>query len=89
MANCKYCGAKMEFVETNNGGKMPVDPELVSSSDCEHGDVLVTEDGRVFKVNHNRSDYEETFGYVSHFATCPHADRARQSSKAKKNNKRV
>lgn len=50
---------------------MPVDPELISSDDCEHGDVLVTEEGEVIKVNHSRNDYETYEGYVPHFATCP------------------
>lgn len=71
MAYCKYCGAAIEWKVTKAGKKMPVDPELISSDDCEHGDVLVTEEGEVIKVNHSRNDYETYEGYVPHFATCP------------------
>jgi hypothetical protein len=78
MPNCRYCGATIKWVETNKGKLMPVDPELISSDDCEHGDFLVTEDGRVLKVDHSRNDYESTDGYVSHFATCPDANTARK-----------
>lgn len=78
MSKCKYCGAGIKWVETNKGKAMPVDPELVSSDDCDNGAFLVTEDGRVIKIDHGNAKYETTDGFVSHFATCPSANEARR-----------
>lgn len=74
MSTCRSCGAKIDWIELQSGKKMPVDPELVSSADCEHGDVIVTEMGQVRKIDHSKNDYEILDGYVSHFSTCPDAD---------------
>jgi len=81
MSTCRSCGAEIKWIKTIASKNMPVDPELISSDDLEHGDVLVTEDGHVTKVDHSCNDYESVDGYVSHFATCPHADQHRRKSK--------
>lgn len=70
MAYCKYCNQLIDWMVTASGKKMPVDPDLICSDDAEHGDVLVTEEGQVKKVDHSRNDYESFDGFVSHFATC-------------------
>lgn len=70
MAYCKYCGSLIDWMVTASGAKMSVDPDLISSDDCEHGDVLVTEEGQTIKVDHSKQDYESFDGFVSHFATC-------------------
>ena len=75
---CKYCGAKIMWVETASGARMPVDPDLVWSDDCDHGDKLVTLDGRVVVID-QKQEVESVEGYVSHFATCPKADEARKT----------
>jgi len=38
MAECKGCGAEIEWIETTEGKRMPVNPEKV---------VVVTQDGKV------------------------------------------
>lgn len=58
MATCKGCGATIEWITTEAGKKMPVDPPRV---------VVVTFEGKVVT------------GQMSHFATCPKADRFRKN----------
>jgi len=77
---CRSCGAKVKWIQLESGKWNPVDPELISSADCEHGDIMVTEDGEVRKIDHSENDYEVFDGYVSHFSTCPEADKWRKKS---------
>jgi len=76
MAECRSCGAKIIFVTTKQGKYMPCDPELVTAEDCEPEDILVSDDGEVFRVSNTD---QKTQGYVSHFATCPKADQHRRA----------
>lgn len=72
MSVCRNCGAKIDWVETEAGKKMPVDPDRVNLDDCEIGDILVTDLGETIKkTKETKIDAE---GYVSHFSTCPKED---------------
>jgi len=63
---------------------MPCDPDVVSSEDCEEGDLLVREDGVCVPIKEGYPK-ESVTGYVSHFATCPNAEQHRKpKTKTKK-----
>lgn len=87
LATCKGCGAKILWVKTAEGNNMPCDPELISVDDCDVGTVLVTVDGDVLKVTSQSvvsgEDCQPAEGYVSHFATCPEAEKFRKRKQQK------
>lgn len=77
MAECRSCGAKIEWIQTKKGKNMPIDVEPVDPTEAEDGTFLCNADGRFIKVG--KSQYEENEGpwFISHFATCPNADQHR------------
>ena len=81
---CRACGAEIGFIKTVAGKTIPVDAECVTFSPNEKGPCLfVMLDGtlkRGFKTINELPDSE--FGYVSHFATCPEADKFRKHRKS-------
>ena len=78
MASYKGCGAEIFWIKTQYGKSMPVDEKLVpyyKGSDVK----IVTEDGRVISGSlEGPEDAFQGFGYISHFATCPKADKFRR-----------
>lgn len=71
MAYCKYCGAYIEFKKTSRSN-MPVDPDLVMTSDLEAGDLIVMENGTTVLVGSAfHAGMGDVQGYQSHFNTCP------------------
>lgn len=70
MSLCRSCGAKIDWIETSNGKKMPLDPDYVEYEDANEGDVIVTDGGNTYKVDHTNT-YPNVRGRVSHFASCP------------------
>lgn len=72
MATCRSCGAEIQWMETENGKKMPVDPEPLRWGDLKNGDVAVNFHGRTRKKNKHMRENGDWF--LSHFATCPNAD---------------
>jgi len=81
---CRACGAEIGFIKTVAGKSVPVDPDCVTFSPNEKGPcAFVMLDGTIkrgFKTNEEKPDSE--FGYVSHFATCPDADKFRKARKS-------
>lgn len=82
---CKFCGAPIVWLKTQNGRPMPCDAAAVKYQENYKGkDVIVLSDGKVIKatvVNPNGGGLTPIVdgeGYISHFATCTHADEARQ-----------
>lgn len=77
---CRSCGDRIGFVETPQGRKIPVNPEMVRGFWVRR--PARTTDSRIVLVLENgetRSGYltsltvegaEAVEGYVSHFATC-------------------
>ena len=57
IVRCRSCNARIIFLETSSGKKMPIDADTVEAED------EVYEHGR----------------HVSHFSTCPDADKFRSS----------
>lgn len=79
MNKCKSCGAEIDFVWLENGRWMPVEGERIAIGDAQVGDVLVTDGGKVVKVNeiNKRGSFK---GRISHFATCPQAEQLRREA---------
>ena len=81
---CRACHAPIGFIKTTAGKTVPVDAECLNFLPNEKGPLLfVMVDGstkRGYKVNKEQDGSE--FGYISHFATCPEADKFRKSRKS-------
>ena len=84
MAICKGCGATIQWIRLTNGRMMPVNPTPVYYEDRrDNAAVIITEDGRV-SCGHTEAVAvlgSKVRGYISHFATCPMADRLRNKDK--------
>ena len=85
MGRCRSCGASIVWVKTAGGKKMPCDPNFVYYKQIEGGkERIVTPNGEVLSgttaVGHDEAD---GWGYISHFATCPHANAHRRKAKTK------
>lgn len=79
MSTCKGCGAEILWVKTKRGGSMPCDPDkhVVFSGGKQ---TFVMESGEVVSgtdIPEEGKDYLG-LGYISHFATCPAANRFRK-----------
>lgn len=76
MANCRGCGADILWVDTVNGRKMPVDPELVEIDIAGPKLItVITDEGKLemgSKVDRSGLFLPDKVvtGRVSHFATC-------------------
>jgi hypothetical protein len=70
---CKYCGAPLKWVETVDGGRMPLDPEPNSG-----GNVYML-DGRARVLT--TADKQEKLPptrWMPHHATCPNKPKPRR-----------
>jgi hypothetical protein len=68
---CRACGAQILFVKMRSGKAMPCDTELKAFWQAEHGSQkIVTPAGEVVSAELT-GDGEPSYGYTSHFATCP------------------
>ncbi len=76
MGYCRSCGARVRWIRTTAGKAMPVNAEPIRFERGGGPETFVTPEG---KVERGKRDPEGTLtGYISHFATCPHADRHRR-----------
>jgi hypothetical protein len=74
MSTCRSCGQNILWFTLASGKKHPVDPESVNAKECDDGARLVTEEGEVLTVEAG----DDFWGHVSHFSTCPDADKWRK-----------
>lgn len=81
---CKYCGAHIVWLKTQNGRPMPCNAAAVKYQENYKGkDVIVLSDGKVIKATvvtpngGGLAPIVDGEGYISHFATCTHANEAR------------
>lgn len=87
---CRSCGAEIGFIKTTAGKTMPVDAKSVYfMPDPLATEVFVLPDGTVERGRHLTEDTaplngEPVIGYVSHFATCPEADKFRKKRKSER-----
>jgi len=75
MAKCKGCGKPIVWI-----GKIPCDPEQIIYRKENKGSLrVVTPNGEVLSAVPSDNPSTATgIGYISHFATCPYADRFRR-----------
>ena len=75
MAKCKGCGKPIIWI-----GKIPCDPEQIIYRQEKKGNLrVVTPNGEVMSAVLSDNPSTATgVGYISHFATCPQADRFRR-----------
>ena len=76
---CKSCGRRVLWIKTAAGKNMPVDPHFVNYRKVHGGkERIVLPNGEV--VAGERCDAQEAdgYGYISHFATCPDAEKHRK-----------
>lgn len=85
MANCSSCNAEIDWLKTESGKKIPVNPEMVLielHTGKKPDTCIVTPGGKVIWGVGRPLDYDTSLGefmvgYTSHFATCPAAARHR------------
>lgn len=79
MSYCKSCGAEIKWIKMLSGKNMPVDAQKRYIIKDGGNEVLVTESGELIKGTfaslENGANGE---GYISHFSTCPNANRHRR-----------
>lgn len=86
ITKCKSCGASITWIKTQNGHTMPCNVPAVDYQENYKGkDTIVTEEGRVLRVSVFKTPLASGLqpvidgkGYVSHFATCPFANKYRR-----------
>ena len=83
MSRCRYCAAEIIWIKMRSGKAMPCNTGKIPYMEDKNGYMkLVTEDGRLITArmidNTETSTRADGIGYVSHYATCPGADRIRR-----------
>jgi len=77
MSRCKSCGAEIIWIRMTSGKNMPCNATKYPYRLDLHGDLtLVTPQGKVARGTYDPEG--ENIGYMSHFATCPAANRFRR-----------
>ena len=73
MNKCKSCGAEIIWIKMAGGKSMPCNPQKISYRNTfPAGDMtLITPEGKIAKGTMELDS--DTYGYESHFATCPAA----------------
>ena len=77
---CRACGARILWLKTTKGKNMPVDPGVIRFHAAGGPETFVTVNGKVERGARSTTGAE--LGYISHFATCPEADRFRKKETA-------
>ena len=82
IGKCKSCGQRIIFVRMRSGRSMPVNEQLVNYKLEDKGkDKIVTPEGEVVScISGVNADEANGYGYVSHFATCPNAQKHRKKA---------
>lgn len=80
LGQCRSCGQRILFIQMKSGKSMPVNEAFVNYK-LEPGgkERIVTPVGDVVAcVSGVDASEADGYGYVSHFATCPHAKKHRK-----------
>jgi len=79
---CRSCGAQIIWIKTKAGKNMPCNAKLVSFRYPKEGEKgtqrIVLAHGEVVSVIEEDSDKADGQGYISHFASCPNANKHRR-----------
>ena len=79
MSVCRNCGAEIEWVRTEDGRYIPVDPEpvfVIEGEGDEHFydeelDMIVGRPARPEEVRTREAKINTPLGFVPHWRTCP------------------
>lgn len=86
VSRCRACGAEISFIKTKAGKTMPVDcASQYFHPDPAGSQLYVLIDGttcRGEQLPMGTIDPDQKIGFVSHFATCPEADKFRKPRKS-------
>lgn len=86
-STCRGCGAPLVWIRTAAGKSMPCDaePVLYKAREGAAGKI-VTPNGEVLSCDLDVEPDEATgIGYISHFGTCPQAERFRKKKNGQEN----
>ena len=79
MSTCKSCGAPIVFVESTNHKWIPCNEGLIPYRiDNDGKDAIVTGRGQVIRCRLQFDGEPDGMGRISHFATCPNANKYRR-----------
>lgn len=79
MSQCKACGVTLTWIMMKSGKAMPCNPGLRYYRAAPAGNAkIVTPDGRVLSAELCDKADADGMGYISHYATCPGAERFRR-----------
>ena len=82
MSKCRMCNAELKWIVTRAGRKMPVDAEKIRFvPDGSGKETFVTEKGDVITGKRTEEWHFGEIGYISHFSTCPYANKFRKGRK--------
>lgn len=87
MPKCKSCGKQIKYIRMKSGSLMPVDSTDMVPVRPGGGKTvcIVTPSGEVILGDPVwRGHPEAVLGYVSHFATCPDAEKYRRENSERK-----
>lgn len=87
MPKCSTCGGEINWIKTQAGKSMPVDPNPVAivAGAPKPDTSIVTHDGRVVRgtrASQATGSGPYVLGFISHFATCPGANQHRRKGEA-------
>lgn len=75
MTNCRSCGAAILWITTAKGKKMPIDAvERAHLNEGQRRIHVFDRDGKSVPIEPGKS----SVGHLSHFATCPDAQKHRK-----------
>lgn len=92
MSECRSCGAKIIWIRMQSGKAMPCNPLRIGYTEQpEQPDsvkavlTLITPDGRTvrgtYEPGNQQGNGRNQYGYISHFSTCPNANKHRRPRK--------
>lgn len=84
ISQCRACGAEIMFIKSVAGKTIPVNAEQIAYQQKAGGSLkVVTPNGEVISGELAGDPQKATgIGYISHFATCPEADKFRKPRKS-------
>lgn len=84
ITKCRACGAEIGFIKTIAGKTVPVDANSLNFlPDPDGKELFVLVDGRTQRGTRvNEESNSSLIGFISHFATCPEADKFRKPRKS-------
>lgn len=83
LAPCPCCGGIADFVKTGGGNSIPCNAEELPYWQTKNGKhKIVTPNGEVLSAElEGLVGMQTGLGYVTHFATCPDAEKFRKKGK--------